>query len=111
YAQRLRRDEVSRGDADARPRHRSVGEPHGQHRLDLDRDHAGRLLDTLERILVGDTQAAHILDPYLPLAQPLLDLGAAAMDQDQADAQAVQQGDVMREAGETLFGNDLSTED
>ena len=100
HAQRLCGDKIARGHPDIGARHRRVGQPQRQQRLDLDPHGAGGFLDARQRGIVGDAQAIDVADGGAVFGQPRFDLRPHAMHQHQPHAQAVQQVDVMRQLDE-----------
>ena len=110
HPQGLGGDIVTGYDADIRPVHRGVADPHGEQRFDLDPHAAGGLFDTLERGIIGDTQAVDVFDLDSPLMQALFDLRPGAVHQYQPHAEAVEQGDVVYQGGELGVHEHLATE-
>ena len=110
HAEWPRGDEVSRADADTRAGHRCVGKPHREQRLDFHAHRAGGLLDADQRGVIGNAQAAGVFHLDAAGRQLALDLRARAVHQDQLDAEAVQQCDIVNQPGEVRILNGLATE-
>ena len=106
-----RGDEVAGGHADARARHRRPGQSHGEVSLELHPVGARRLHGHLEGVAVRHTETIHDarLDPSA-LEAPV-DLRPGTGDQHQADAQRVQQPDVVHESPKPLAEEGLAAED
>ena len=60
--------------------------------------------------VVGDAQPVGILHPRLERFQPSLDLRPGAVHQNQPDAEAVQQGDVVYQIGKACIGYRFAAE-
>ncbi len=111
HAERARGDVVAGGDADLRAGHGRVGQALREQRLELDAQHAHRLLHRDERGLVGDAQALRVLRAHAARLQLRLDLRPRAVHEHQADAERGEQVDVVDEAREArALGEHLSAE-
>ena len=108
YPQRLRCDEVSRGDADIGAGHRRIGQSHREQRFHLYANCSGRLFDAGQCGIVGHPQAVDDLHLRIAQTQARLDLWPSAVHQHQADAEAVEQRDIVRQAGETAVAQRLA---
>ncbi len=101
-------DEVAGGDGDAHPGHGGVGQAQGEEGLDLDPQAARGLLDAGQGLGVGDAQALDIAKAGAAPRQAGLDLRPGAVDQDQADAQAMEGGQVVYQVAKTLVRHRLA---
>ena len=110
HAHRLGRQVVAARHAIARAGHRRVREAERQQRLDA-RAHLARGLEhAVHRFGVGHAHAMRVAARDALLRQDRLDLRPAAVHDDQADAQAVQQVEVVHDAEERVVGDDLAAE-
>ena len=100
HAQRLGGDEVAAGHAQVGAVHWRIGHAHGQQRLDVAAGGAGRLLDHVHGGGVGDAAVAVEEAGDAVAFQQALDLRTDAVHQHDAHAQADQEVDVLRQAGE-----------
>jgi len=94
---------------------RGLGQGHGAEShtelgLDFHTDGTGGLLDTVEGGIIGDTHAIDDSNLGAQLFELFVDLRASAMDEDQPDAQAIEQGQVMDQVGELGIGQHFPTE-
>ena len=110
HADRLGGDEVAADDADARAGHRRVGDAERQQRLDAAARMAGAFEHAVERLGVGDAQAAVVAAGDVLLLEYRLDLRTRAMHDDQPDAEAVQQVEVVDDAEKRVVGDDFAAE-
>src|SRR6185437_1105611 len=110
HADRLGRQEVAADDPDARARHRRVGDAEGQQRLDAAARMAGSLEHAVERLGIGHAQPAVVLAGDTLLLEDGFDLRPRSVHDDQTDAQALQQIEVMHDAEEGFVGDDLAAE-
>ena len=97
HADGARGDEVARVDADLRARHRRARQPLREHGLDLDAQHARRLLDRHERGVVGDAQALRVARAHAACLELGFDLRPRAVHQHEPDAERRQQVEVVHE--------------
>ena len=109
-AERLRGDEVARRHADARARHRRVGDAEREQRLDPAPHLAAGLEHAVHRLGVGDAQSERVAALDVLLREDRLDLRPRAVHDDDAHAEAVQQVQVVDDAEERLVGDDLAAE-
>ena len=93
-------DEIAGHHANGGAGHGCVGQPHGQQGLDFHARRACRLLHAIQGRIIGDADPPHIAGLQAALPKTLFDLRAHAMDQYQADAQAVEQRDILHQGGE-----------
>ncbi len=100
HPDRPRRDQVAGHAAQPGPRHGGVVDALRQACLDLDAQIAHRLAHGLQGLGVGDAQVAVVAALQAAALQTLLDLRPGAVHQQQTDAQAVQQGQVVHQAVE-----------
>ena len=109
-ADRLGGDEVAAHDANARTRHRRVGDTQREQRLDAAARVSHAFEDAVHRLRVGDAQAPVIAAGDILLLQYRLDLRPRAMDDDQPRPQAVQQIEVVDDTEKGFVGDDLAAE-
>ena len=110
HAQRLGGDEIAGGNADARTRHRRVGDPEREQRLDARADLAVRFEHAVHRLGVGDAQAERVTALDALLLENGLDLRPRAMDDDEMHAEAVQQIQVVDDAEKRVVRDDFAAE-
>ena len=108
--QRSRRDEVTGRNRYAHPRHGGIGEPQGQQGLQLDSHDPGGLLDAGQGRVVRDPKVADVAKLRPAPGKPLLDLRPGAVDQHQAYAEAVEEGNVVYQAGQSPCRDGLAAE-
>ena len=110
HAQRLRGDEVAGRHADARAGHRRVGDAEREQRLDARAHLAVGLEHAVHRLGVGDAQAERVAALDVLLLEDRLDLRPRAVHDDEVDAEAVQQVEVVDDAEKRVVGDDLAAE-
>jgi hypothetical protein len=109
-AHRLGGEIVAARHAVARAGHRRAGEPERQERLDARAHLAGGLEHAIHRVGIGDAHAVRVMALVALLLEDGLDLRTAAMRDDQVDAEAVQQIQIVHDAQEGVVRDDLSAE-
>ena len=110
HADRLRRKEVASDDAYPRARHRRIGDTQRQQGLDSAARVTGAFEHAIERLGVGDAQAAIVATGDVLLLEDGLDLRSRSVHDDQPDAQALQQVEIVDDAEEGVVGDDFSAE-
>jgi hypothetical protein len=106
----LGREVVAARNAVARAGHRRVGETEREQRFDAGPDLAGGFQHAIHRIDVGDAHAVCVTAGNALRREDRLHLRPAAVADDQPDAQAVQQVEVVDDAQEFLVGNHFAAE-
>lgn len=109
-AQRLRDDEVAADHVDMRTLQRRVVEAHRQPGGDIELQQTGGLLDQLERMGVGHAGVFVVDRLIVVLRQIGVDLRPCAVNHHQANAQTMQQPDIVDDVGEILVFDGFPTE-
>ena len=109
-AHRLGGEEVAADHADARAGHGRVGDAEREQRLDAAAGMPGSFEHAIERLAVGDAQAAVVAAGDVLLLEYRLDLRTRSVHDDQPDAEAVQEIEVVHDAEKGVVGDDLSAE-
>ena len=97
HAERSCGNEISRGHAQFHTRHGSIREAHREQSLDLYSNATDCLLYSRKCGIVRYTQTLVVLDRRVRVCEPGLDLWACTVHEDQFDAKAVKQRDVVHE--------------
>ncbi len=100
HAHRFGDDEVAADQADAGVVHGGVGQPHGKQpfQFQAQGSHGGH--DAIERRAVGDPHVLLKGGFDAGFRQPRADLRAGTVDQDQLDAEAVEQRQIVNQGGQ-----------
>ena len=110
HAHRLGREVVAARHAVARAGHRRIGKAERQQRLDA-RAHLARGLEhAVHRVDVGDAHAVRIAARNALRREDRLDLRPAAVHDDEPDAEAVQQVEIVDHAQEFVVGDHFAAE-
>ena len=109
-AHRLGGEVVAARHAVARVGHRRIREAERQQRLDARAHLSRRFEHAVHRVAVGDAHAVRIAARNALRRQDRLDLRPAAVRDDQLDAEAVQQVEVVDDAEERVVGDHFAAE-
>ena len=105
HAERLGNDEVAAHDVDMRALQRRVVQAHGQASGDIQLQQTCRLLHQLKGFGIRDAGMLVVNRLVMVSGQVSVDLRARAIDHHQADPQAVQQANVIDDAGKIFMLN------
>ena len=108
HADRLGGDEIAADDADARARHRRIGNSQREQRLDAAARVAGAFEYAIEGLAVGDPKAAVVAAGDVLLFENRLDLRARTVHHDQTHTETVQQVQIVDDAEKGFVGDDFA---
>ena len=101
---------VSMAHTDVSAIHRGIAEPHGKTGLQIDGEFSNGALDNLHMVCFGDSQGILIDRDLTGLLKRRGDLGPRTMNENQFDAQAVQQSQVMDDSAQIMVSERIAAE-